>query len=679
MGNGVFTTSLLLAIMAAFGAACLPCAAQGVVSGQVGALNATTDVIVGHGNKGPYTLTWNQIAPQSVTVVLNGRTLRRGREYNVDPGTGVISFNTALATDAIVRVSYQITPGKSQHNTGKTNLPITLDVVNSDRGKLQLTGLYAQEDPGNPGAGKSVIGIGGERHWGLSSVSTQFLTSQSADPNAASAGSTMDRTALKLGARTECGALRLTGNYVQTGGGFLASKEYGLGLGRKLTDFGAVFAPGNALRMEASFRESEDTDGAARGAYTRVSEQNMTLAPGDSTRLALGHTVTEKGNTTTGAANSVEANRLTIDQKVGTATSAQVVMERARVDSGTQTDQVQTRQVSVATQVVPRVDLKGTVKQTDSALNGAVQSIDVAATASPMQEVALQVGYSGAESARDGHAARTDVAVQLSRSKNLTMQGRIAQSKLNDTEQFQRDFTLTGAPARFAKLSAVFSQNGAGDCDNVTKGGLLEINPASCVQLSAGWRYAESAASALTVRDYAAVAKPFGFMSLSGRFRDREAEESLAPDTKALQLAVSPFRFLDVTGGYESNPEDEKGVVQSQESSRLGVNMRVGSFGLLGDFAAKDEYMARRLSDERRLGLEMPFFRAGTLTTGYKVNRLLDGSRFATRIYSLGYRHAVGSDFSLSLTGHYTERMQDSAILKDKSEYSAEASLGVRF
>ena len=193
-GVGIWAVALLLAW-----AALLPAAAQ---NGS----NEVTDVMVGRNNKGPYMLSWTNMDPASVRVVINGMTLKRGEKYNIDYAKGMISFTSTVLTDAIVRVSYSKVPGKSQQNTNKVNVPVTLNVFQGQDASVQVTGLYAQDDPKNPDAGKTVVGVGGEKKWDTSKVSSQFFMSQRNEPNKNGAGGdAWDRSAFKLGSETAKG------------------------------------------------------------------------------------------------------------------------------------------------------------------------------------------------------------------------------------------------------------------------------------------------------------------------------------------------------------------------------------------------------------------------------------------------------------------------------------------
>ena len=183
----------------------------------------------------------------------------------------------------------------------------------------------------------------------------------------------------------------------------------------------------------------------------------------------------------------------------------------------------------------------------------------------------------------------------------------------------------------------------------------------------------------MRIQDYAAELKPWNLLSLNGSYRYRDSSDTDSPDTSAMSLSLVPTKLFTLTGTYQLNPEDSSGAIQNINSKALSVATQIGSFGLTTKYSCKDEYTLDRFSDEKNVGLVMPFFGNGKLTTGWKMSRLLDGSNTATQTYSLGYSHSVGSDFSLSLTGYYTEYLQNQMVMPDKTEYSAEASLGIKF
>ncbi|MHB9036735.1 MAG: hypothetical protein ACYC64_08715 [Armatimonadota bacterium] len=657
------------------------CAAQ-TVSQKTDALGVVTDVIVGHNNKGPYSLSWTEVDPASVCVVLGGRTLRKGSDYNIDLTNGMISFNSMLLNDAIVRVSYKTIPGKSQANSGKLSVPVNLNLMQGRNGSLSVTGLYAQDDQNNPEAGRTVVGVGGDRAWSGGKVESLFLMSQRTDDKNANAeqASSWERSALKFGNTTNLGQLKLTGSFMRAGKEFAGSKEYAMESGSQAMDIAGAYDAGKSLQATFKFQNSEQTGGQNDGKYARVNEQGMTYAPTDATKISMAHSITESGNKTAeGSDRTVESNRLQINQNLGTNTSAIVSLENANITQGGLTDQVQTRQTSVTTSAVQGINVRGTVTQKDSQLNGAEQNVTAAVTVSPISQVAVQAGFTETDSEKSGKSATTNLSIKVNPLENVEVQGKLVDQSQNENQQFQRDLNLSATPIKNTKLTAQFIQRGMNETEDVTKGAALEVSPFDNTKVAAGFKSIESGASVMTIRDYSASSQPWEFFSFSGSLRDRQLEQELARDTKKLNLALSPLEFVKLTGDYQENPEDNKGNVQTYKATAMGMKLQVGSVGVLTNYTSKDEYLSSKLSDERQIGLEFRAFGHGKFNTGYKIKRLLDGSELSINTYSLGYEHSLGSDFSLSLTGYYSKFMQDQMATPQKAEYKSELNIGLKF
>lgn len=673
--TGQFNRMLILAVCFAAMVGCL----SSVIMAQTqdAPLDMVTDVIVGRNNKGPYTLSWTNIDQAGVSVVVNGRTLKNRHDFNIDTSKGVISFNSIVLKDAIVRVSYRIVPGKSQKTAGQAAIPVTLNLLDSQNSSVKVTGLYAQDDPRSPDAAKTIIGLGADRKWKRGNVESLFLFSQKNDDNDES--STWDRAAFKFGTNADIAGINITGNFLHSGSNFLGTKEYGLAAGKEAVNLTASYTASARLRFAAQYVDTEDTAGNTSGNKATIQEQSMVYNATDATKLSLTHTHTETASAAAGSAKTVDSNAVRLDQAIGTKTTAVVGFEDARIEQGGATDNVRSSQVSVATSATPKTTVHATLTQKDSELMGKEQGASVGVTTKPIDQLNVDVTYNAVDNEITGHKANTVVKVTAAAAENTSIQANLASNILNDTEQYQRDIVVTSSPARFAKFSASFSQKGVDENDDVAKGAGLELIPFTHTSLAAKVNYIENGMQVLTVKDYKAATSVWRFLSLSGSFRDRELQQAAAVDTTDVQVALNPYGFLSLTGGYQANPEDTRGAVQQYYGKTVGLNMSIGSFAVRTNYTTKDEYTANRFSDERKIGLDMPFFGAGRLTTGFIESRMTTGSELATRTYSLGYKHAIGSDFNLSLTGYYTQYLQDRMAMPEQSEYKAEANLGVRF
>ena len=709
MLNRRITAALLAFVMfIATPSVCLGAAAETSLNAD-NSLGMVTDVIVGRNNKGPYMLTWTEFLTDDISVIINGRSLRKGQDYNIDPSKGIIAFNSILLTDAIVRVSYRTIPGKSKRSSGQVSVPVSVNVFQGQDASLNVTGLYAQDDPNKPDATKTIVGFGGDKKWANTKLSSQFFLSQKNDDT--NDGSAISRSAYKFGGATNLAGIDLTGSYLHSGKEFGGANEYGLGLGKEVTDLSAAYSLSKHFQASAKYLNSEDTAGATQGTYSHINEQRLTYSPLDATKVSMVHTVSESGTAAVGSNRSVDSSSVRLDQNIGSNTNAVASFDNAKTVTGSIAENTQTRQIALTSGAIRKVNLRSLVTQKHSDLYGdekgfafgvnttPVQqvNVDVAVatlenqnvghqintdakiTVSPIEQVAVQASYSGTDSSTLGQTTKTNVSVKASPVKNVELQSTLAGNAQNQTEQFQRDFSLSSTPTRYTKLTALMSQKGVDTWDDVTKGAVLELMPLTHTQLKAGYRYIEAGPSTMMIRDYAATTKPCRFFSFNGSLRDREVMENTALDSTAMQLALSPFNFFTLTGDYSSNPEDTNGAIQTYKSKAVGLSTHIGSLGLTTNYAAKDEYMLSKLSDERKFGMELPLFGHGQLSTGYKIARMLDSTQLASKTYSLGYRHAIGSNFNLSLVGCYTQFLQNQMMQPEKTEYNAEASLGVKF
>lgn len=671
-----------------------------------------TDVIVGHNTKGPYTLSWTNVDQNSITAVVNGRSLKKGKDFNIDPAKGMMAFDSVVANDSIVRITYKIIPGKSQKTTGKFNIPVSLNVFQSKKGSIKVSGLYAQDDPNNPNAGKTVFGLEGERSWAGTKINSQFLVSdKNATNNAGDQSGTWERASVKVGSDTSVGDVKIKSSFSHAGSQFAGAKEYGVGVGKDITDVSADYSTNKQIKVGAKFLRSEDTGGNTKGNHSTLNQQTINWMPVAATKLMLTHTQTVIGTAAANSDRTVDSSQMKLEQDLGSKTHASAMIDNSVISSANFKDTVRTMQASMVSNPNKRVNLRSMVSQKTSEMYGNEQSFsfgvnakpidqvsvdmaygtatnnavghqtttDIKVTASPIQSVAVQAAMSTVDSSKNGQSTKTNVSVQASPLKNVQIKSSLAGSAQNQNEQFQRDVSLTGTPAKYAKITALMSQKGINNWDDVTKGAALELTPVANASLSAGYRYNEYGSRILTVTDYAASMKPWSFFSASGSFRNRELNQDIAPDSTAFALALSPWNVFALTGDYQYNPEDKTGNVQNYKSTNVGLSTKIGSIGITSNYKTKNEYLLNRLSDEQRFGLELAAFGHGKICSGYNIARQLDGSQLATRTYSLGYKHAVGSDFTLSLNGYLTQYMQNKIMQPDKNEVSAEASFGIKF
>lgn len=642
--------------------------------GMVDSIGGVTDIVVGHNNRGPYYLSWTDFSTDSISVVINGRKLQKGADYTIDPAKGIIAFTSLLATDAIVRVSYQTLQGKSKRAVSGASIPVTLNLRSSAVGSLSVTGLYTQADSKNPDSGRSIIGIGGDRKWGTGKLNSQFLISQVNDSDG-SKGGVWDRAAMKLGGDTSLGIFKFSGSYLHAGESFAGAKEYGTGVGKDVMSFATSVAPSKSLAADASYQSAEDTVGATKGNRTVTNAQNVAFTPIDSTKLSFSHTTSEL-TTAKGARSATSTSGF----QLSSSAIKRVALRSAMIEKTSDaTGKERVFSLGMTAKPTDRVDLELGYGTLENNAVGQQTSTEVKVNAAPMKAVNVQAAYSGVDSTVNGASTKTNVAIQTTAIANMQIQASAGDSVTDTTRTFQRGLSLTSTPARFAKFVAMFSQKGVNSLDDVTKSAQLELTPLKNTRLAAGYKYAETGVSVLTIHDYSAQTKPWEFLSMAGSYRQRDVNTANAYDSSALSLSLGPAKLFAITGEYQSNPEDKNGAVQNFNSTSVGMKTHVGSVGVETNYLERNDYLADKLSEEKRVNLALPVFGHGKLTTGCRFGRLLGKVDQASRTYLLGYQHSVGADFSLSFTGFYTKYVQTKMDLPGKDEISAEASFGAKF
>ena len=315
-----------------------------------------SDVLIGHNNMGPYMLTWTNIDAGSVRVILDGRTLKQGDDYGLDQVNGIMSFTASVPTDAIVHVSYNTT-ALVQACSGQVSIPVSVDLLQDQDTSLKVTGLYAQNDPKDPNSSKMVIGLGGDQKWSSSSITTQFMLSQSSSSNAnAQQGNPLDNAAMKVGGNTQLGALKLSGSFTDGGIDFAGAKEMGVDAGSSRPICRCVL-PNKMLQASATHTSTLGTGGAAAGTSTVADQQSVIVAPTDTTKLSLVHLTNETNTAILSYRHFSGVERRESDSEIGTSASAAISMQDTTTTTGNTTAQQQTVGVGISAKPVDQVKL----------------------------------------------------------------------------------------------------------------------------------------------------------------------------------------------------------------------------------------------------------------------------------------------------------------------------------
>lgn len=640
------------------------------------ALDAITDVFIGKNTKGPYVLSWNNVAPEGEMVIVSGRKLLRGPDYTIDYTSGAVAFSEYVPHDAIIRVTYNGTPGKSAATGGGMNIPVSARLLSGEKASLDATGFYKG---GGATGGVSVLGLSGNvKPNDKSNFSSSFLIANGAEGKDGQNTDLLDRSAMKLGASTSVGALQFKGSLSRSGEQFAASNQYGLQHAKELLDLGATWGKTtDTVYASFTYREQEDLAGAGQGATQTASEQKVVLNLADDRRVTLSRSENEKVSPN-GPGNAATTDLLRIEQGFGQKTKATASLETTETTFGASTTAVKTSRVALQSSAIDNVQLTGGVVWKDSEQVGGEMGVDFGINAVPTDRINIDASYSNLVPDNDSEQTRTAVRVAANPTGRMRLEATYAGMQIaNGTDEQQRAVRVEAQPAGYMKLSAGLREEETGTETRTNREAAIELAPSSRVRIATAFRELENGPNSSIIRDYSGTVKPVDFLEVSGIYRNRETIGADGINTKDLKLALGPWDTFKLTGQYAYNPEDNKGNVQRYSSATLGVQMRLGIVGITGGYTERDDYMVSRLSAEKEVGLHLPIFGGGRLSTGYKIAEILAEAEQATETFSIGYTHIIGSSFSLSLSGELTK--YDYQSMLPQEEYKASAKLGVKF
>ena len=476
---------------------------------MVGANGDVTEVIVGHNTKGPYTLAWTDIDPKSVSVSLDTRTLRSGEDYNIDTTKGMIAFDRVVVQDALVRVSYKTTPGKSKANSGGVSVPVSLNLVSRDDANLSVTGLYAQGDPKNPDNAKAVVGVGAGKTWGTTKINSQFMVSQqNADGNSNAQASSWDKTVMNLSSETKMGGLTLSGNFAHAGNAFGGATEYKTAVGKEVMDMAAGFSQGKYLQSSFRYTKNDDTTAAAKGAYNESTAQSVILAPTGSTRMSFIHNTSETG-TSAGLGKSTDVTSIKIDQKFTDKTLATATMDNSKTATGNKLDEIQSRVFSIKSTQISGLNIDASAAQKTTAATGEVRTMAANVASDPNKKLSWTAGIANSDS-KNGSVTSNNYGLRFA-DKLMQMQFKSAQSSQVGREAYERNILLTSAFVGKGKLTADFTDKGINDKQDTSLGFAIDTSPIAGMGIAMSHRTSTFANSAKIVDDdMLKIAQRFG-------------------------------------------------------------------------------------------------------------------------------------------------------------------------
>lgn len=256
-----------------------------------------SDVCVGTGAAGPYTLSWTKVLPGTETIQVNGIPQMRGLDYAVDADKGTVTFTRPLPAQSVAAVTYLHDDGAGQRNTVNRTIPLSMDLVRGDKGYFSLSALGKQSDS----AGNVTLGIGA----GLSGGQNAQISSRLMFSPVTAAGDTASadkRLGLALsGSANASNWGQFSLGLSRVGSGVQDTGSADAAIGQQRLSLRGLLTPTRQLRAEVRFDQSRLADNSDAPTTTNTALA-LTMTPTSRTNLAasLAQTATgENGQTQT--------------------------------------------------------------------------------------------------------------------------------------------------------------------------------------------------------------------------------------------------------------------------------------------------------------------------------------------------------------------------------------------
>ncbi len=264
-----------------------------------------SDVCVGTGTAGPYSLSWTKTLPGTETVEINGIPQMRGLDYTVDTDKGTVTFTRPLPAQSVAAVTYLQDDGAGQRNVVNRTIPLSLDVLRGDKGYFSLSALGKQSSSD----GNVTLGVGaGLNGGGNNQLSSRLMFSP---VTAASDNTSADKRfglALSGSANTSNWG-QFTFGLSRVGSGVQDTGSADATVGQQRLNLHGLLTPTQRLRAEVRFDQSRLADNSDAPTTTNTA-LSLTMNPTDRTSLAA-----SLAQTATGDYGQTQTIKLAVDTR----------------------------------------------------------------------------------------------------------------------------------------------------------------------------------------------------------------------------------------------------------------------------------------------------------------------------------------------------------------------------
>lgn len=500
------------------------------------ATSLTTDVYTGQGNTGPFLLSWQGIAPGSDIVVDQGATLLPGKDYQLNPYTGVLTLSTPLPSGVLLRVSYQLQRGSKQREMALTGLPVALNLWKSGNTQISLSSqLQASPNPDNSPSVKNALLDVQTNNTFVPGSSLQLHLLSAVDSSSWLSGgalSAMENTSTKYG------SVKLA--YTRAGS-LLAEKVPGLTAGQEQELAQVAITPSRKMTL------------------TLMAEQTRQLLPAGTPNAS------EKYGTQTSTTNSNFAYTLPTGGSMNATRDTTLVQGVGNTHSMQVQDTAKLQQNLPGKTVVSAAYTDTSNNSTGTDVRTASNSINV--TSNPDSHISITGSLQNQTGANAG--SQQDLALKFI--PVPTISGLAIQLSQNVTKSLSgtlqtRDVSLT-APLLANKVTFT------GDLNQLTGGSIKQTT--GTLNLDATPNTAVAFNSQVQIR--------------GGDAAPGITQQAL--NTYAMSLSLKPSSLFQMTSGYTRNPV-VNGIAISGEQDNLSFQSNLGLKGLSSGFV-----LARNITD----------------------------------------------------------------------------------
>jgi len=649
----------------------LPTAAQqpanvpAALSGGDSSYVRFTDVFIGRNTRGPHLLSWKGVLNRSERVVVDGRTLKRGEEYTIDYAAGTLTFTRPLRNGSMAQVTYEVDAKTAQRNPQTLQLPLDMELLNTARGKLALTGAYSASLD-KPGQETTLLGLTGEL---LPAGSTQMSATFLTDPNAR--GRIDDKSGLRLQASTRSDLAEWTLSYLRTGREFAGAQAWKT---KPDTDaFSTALKMMLSQRLNLSLGYQQSELGGAKAAGTSAT---LAYNPAEGIRAVVSYLNQENplaAVTTTSASVSMHRGALAAGLERHTQEQESLLQGRSEVTTDRLTAQVNLTPNTQAQALLEQQRLTGVQGDTERS------TAALGVTSSPEQGVQVRTGIRYDEI---GGKQQTELSLGLEAKPSSTY--RLLGSYMQRQGDLGDRTTATNVRLITTPRPTVQVETGAllettGEQASLKQDVLLALQPWQGIRLETGvqGRYAGEREDYMrTLRAQLALNRTW---RIDATHRLRLTDSGAPPETWGLALSVTPSQSVSLTGSYMRNPEDDKGNINQQEQAELKLQAQMNALTLRGSLGVRRDLLNSTHLTLADVALIYRFSPLMELLTGYQLSRQKTASELAAHTYRLGYRYALSDVFNVSLEGSLTTYQRDRIFQPSQTEYEARLKLGVKF